>query len=69
MLPNVTIVEVTPTDFRLADIRLREFSLGLCVGGALNVGVASRCAAREFVSSDRKLRKVAAALDLPVTRI
>ena len=37
---------VTPTDFRLAEIMLRE-----------------------FVTSDRKLCKVAAALGLPVTRI
>ena len=25
LLPNVTIVELTPTDFRLAEIMLREF--------------------------------------------
>lgn len=69
LFPNITVVEVTPTDFRLADSMLREFSLGLRAGDALHLATASRCAARQFVSSDRKLCDVAAALGLPTTRI
>jgi uncharacterized protein len=69
LLPNVSIIEVTPTDFRLAETMLREFSLGLRAGDALHLATASRCAAQQFVSLDRKLCNVAAALGLSVTRI
>jgi uncharacterized protein len=69
LLPKITIVEATPTDFRLAEIMLREFSIGLRAGDALHVAIASRCEVREFVSLDKKLCKVAEALGLPVTRI
>ena len=69
LLPNMTVVEVTPTDFRLAETMLREFSLGLRAGDALHLATASRCAAQQFVSLDRKLCNVAAALGLPVTPI
>jgi uncharacterized protein len=67
LLPNMTVVELTPTDFRLAETMLREFALGLRAGGALHLATASRCAAQQFVSLDRKLCSVAAALGLPVT--
>ena len=69
LLPTMTVVEVTPTDFRLAETMLREFSLGLRAGDALHLATASRCAAQQFVSLDRKLCDVAAALGLSVTRI
>ncbi len=69
LLPNVSIIEVTPTDFRLAETMLREFSLGLRAGDALHLATASRCAAQQFVSLDRKLCNVAAVLGLPVTPI
>lgn len=68
-LPKIKIVEATPTDFRLAEIMLREFSLGLRAGDALHLAIASRCAAREFVSLDRTLCKVAEVVGLRVTRI
>ena len=69
LLPNMTVVEVTPTDFRLAETMLREFALGLRAGDALHLATASRCAAQQFVSLDRKLCRVAEALGLPVTPI
>lgn len=69
LLPNVTVVEVTPTDFRLAETMLREFSLGLRAGDALHLATASRCAAQQFVCLDRKLCSVAEAMGLPVTPI
>ena len=40
LLPNMTVVEVTPTDFRLAETMLREFSLGLRDGDALHLATA-----------------------------
>ena len=69
LLPKITIVEVTPTDFRLAETMLREFWLGLRAGDALHVATASRCEARQFISLDRKLCTVAEALGLSVTHI
>ena len=69
LLPNMTIVEVTPTDFRLAETMLREFSLGLRAGDALHLAMATRCDAQQFVSLDRKLCDVAAALGLPAAAI
>ena len=69
LLPNMTIVEVTPTDFRLAETMLRECSLGLRAGDALHVAIASRCEAKAFVSLDRTLCKIAEALGLPVAPI
>ena len=69
LLPNMTVVEVTPTDFRLAETLLREFPLGLRAGDALHLATASRCAVQQFVSLDRKLCNVAQALGLPVMAI
>ena len=69
LLPNMTVVEVTPKDFRLAETMLREFSLGLRDGDALHLATASRCEAQLFVSLDRKLCKVAEAVGLPVASI
>ncbi len=69
LLPKLAIVEATPTDFRLAEIMLREFSLGLRAGDALHLAIASRCEAREFVSLDRTLCKIADAFGLSVTRL
>ena len=69
LLPNLTVLEVTPTDFRLAETMLREFSLGLRAGDALHLATASRCEAQQFVSLDRKLCRVAEVLGLTVTPI
>ncbi len=69
LLPNMTVAEVTPTDFRLAETMLREFSLGLRDGDALHLATASRCEAQLFVSLDRKLCKVAGAVGLLVASI
>lgn len=68
-LPKIKTVEATPTDFRLAQIMLREFSLGLRAGDALHLVIASRCEAQEFVSLDRTLCKVAEVVGLRVTSI
>lgn len=69
LLANITVVEVTPTDFRLAETMLREFSLGLRAGDALHLATASRCAARQFVSLDRTLCNAAEVLGLAVARL
>jgi uncharacterized protein len=68
-LPKIKMVEAIPTDLRLAEVMLREFSLGLRAGDALHLAIASRCEAREFVSLDRTLCKVAEVVGLRVTRI
>ena len=69
LLPNITVVEVTATDFRLAETMLREFSLGLRAGDGLHLATASRCDAQQFVSLDRTLSKVAEAVGLRVASI
>lgn len=69
VLPNVMLVAATVTDFRLAEIILREFSLGLCAGDALHLATASRCAVELFVALDRTLARAATALGIPVARI
>lgn len=65
--PKLDVVEVTPTDFRLADVMLREFALGLRAGDALHLAVASRSKATQFVCLDRQLARAGTALGIAAT--
>ncbi|MSQ59147.1 MAG: PIN domain-containing protein [Betaproteobacteria bacterium] len=69
VLPHLSILEVTTTDFRLAESMLREFTLGLRAGDALHLAIASRRAVREIAALDHKLNKAAEALKMPTSRI
>lgn len=68
-VPHVTVLEVTPTDFKLAETMLRTFSLGLRAGDALHLAIAKRCAATSIMALDRNLRKAATAFAIASEKI
>jgi uncharacterized protein len=65
-LPRVAVVEAEPTDFRLAQAMLAEFSLGLRAGEALHLAIARRAEARQIVTLDAAMAKAAAKVNIPV---
>jgi predicted nucleic acid-binding protein len=69
VLPNIGLVEVTATDFRLAEAMLREFTAGLRAGDALHLAIAARKDVRSIAVFDKTLAKVAASLGLKVASI
>lgn len=69
LVPSVTLLEVTPTDFKLAETMLCTFSLGLRAGDALHLAIAKRCGAASIMALDRNLIKVAMAFAMPVEKI
>ncbi len=69
LLQKVDLVEVTATDFRLAEAMLREFTSGLRACDALHLAIASRNEARLMAVLDKTLAKVAAWLGVAVASI
>ena len=66
LVPSLTVLEPSATDFRLAETMLREFSLGQRAGDALHLAIAVRASARQFVALDRILCKAASAMGIAV---
>ena len=64
--PKLNVLEVSATDFRLAEAMLQEFSLGLRAGDALHLAIASSGATSQFVCLDRQLARAGAALGVKV---
>lgn len=69
VLPAMMLVEVEPTDFRLAATILNERPLGLRAGDALHLAIAVRCAASQVVTLDTGMKAAAPVLGIPAAVI
>lgn len=67
--PSLELIELEPTDLRIAESMLRESRLGLRAGDALHLAVAIRSSARAFATLDKVLARAAAHLGLAVSAI